>query len=286
MTNDGTVALSNGQSADFTGLNFDSAGLISIGSASGLTLNPTNYVQFGGEGSFFSNSGTVQIGGGMLVEPTPVGASGPGPVLSNASGADITGFGTIDAAFTNAGTIEANGGMLMLQQLVTGAGVLQADAGATLLIGDGAAAGQTANFAGANATIGLAPMSFLGEIGGFAVSDQIDLFQTQANSARFAGSSIVVTLSNSTTLVLDTTSALTGSITVTAGADGDSLLTYAADAATADPPQAPGWAAARASAAAPEPWQNGPSVYGGYGVSDDAHMYWQHLVGAQIFLPH
>jgi hypothetical protein len=48
-----------------------------------------------------------------------------------------------------------------------------------------------------------------------------------AKSAAFVHKTIVVTLSSGSKITLTTTSALTGSLTVTAGTQGDSLITFA-----------------------------------------------------------
>jgi hypothetical protein len=75
-------------------------------------------------------NGTVMLGGGTLAAPVnglTIGASGT-----------VIGFGTIDAgtAVTDAGKIEANGGTLSVPELnnLPGAGILQADAGASLVL--------------------------------------------------------------------------------------------------------------------------------------------------------
>jgi hypothetical protein len=109
---------------------------------------------------------------------------------------------------------------------VTGTGTLQVDAGATLQLA-GVGAGGIADFSGTGGMLALSPMSFLGAIGGFASGDTIDLANTAASSAQFSGDSILVTLTAGGTITLDTTSALTGTLTVTAGTNADSLITYA-----------------------------------------------------------
>jgi hypothetical protein len=124
----------------------------------------------------------------------------------------------------------ASGGTLALTDAVTGTGTLQVDTGATLQLA-GVGAGGIADFNGIGGVLGLSPMSFLGAIGGFAAGDTIDLANTAASSARFSGDTILVTLTAGGTLTLDTTSALSGSLTVTTDTHSDSLITYASSPA-------------------------------------------------------
>ena len=86
-----------------------------IGAA--LALNGTSSLA-----SKVTDNGIVQLGGGTLTATT----------LTVASGATLSGLGTVKNAVTNAGVIEATSGTLTVTGAITGAGALQADSGATL----------------------------------------------------------------------------------------------------------------------------------------------------------
>jgi hypothetical protein len=131
----------------------------------------------------------------------------------------------------NTGVVEAtSGGEISLQRSVGGIGTLQVDAGATLQL---AAVGgrQTVVFSGVGGALALAPMSFLGKIAGFASGDTIELLNTAASSASFVGDSIVVSLTAGGTITLDTSSALSGSLTVATVNRFDTLISFAGSSA-------------------------------------------------------
>lgn len=226
FTSTGTIAISNGDTITEGAANFVNAGQISVGAGSALNLDLYNYFfdqNFAPQS--FANANSIALAGGTITELTD-GGTFPSTPLLNQGGARISGFGTIQSAITNDGTITAAGGTLSLGQNVTGTGALIVEAGATLSLA-GISTGETASFGGTGGVLGLAPASFLGEIGGFAAGDTLDLASTSATAASFSGTSLVVTLSTGSTITLATTTALTGSLTTTAGTDGDTLITFA-----------------------------------------------------------
>jgi hypothetical protein len=231
VTSSGTIVV--GSKVDFTigSADFTNTGLIEVGrSGATLTLDTAGYFESADVApSSFTNAGTILLTHGALAELTGNGIF-PMVPITNASGAVISGYGTVDVGIVNEGLVQASGGTLALTDAVSGAGTLQVDAGATLQLA-GVGVGGIANFSGAGGVLGLSPMSFLGAIGGFAAGDTIDLASTAASSARFSGDTILVTLTAGGTLTLDTTSALSGSLTVTAGTSGDSVIAYASSTA-------------------------------------------------------
>jgi hypothetical protein len=223
----GAIAVSSGDTLTLGSAAFVNDGQMSIaGSASAVELDTYNFYNASafGQTSFY-NAGTVSMAGGTLGEITAGGSFAEVPML-NAAGASIAGFGTVAVAVTNDGLVQASGGTLALTQAADGSGTLQVDSGASLQLAS-VGSGETAAFSGAGGALGLAPMAFLGTIAGFASGDSIDLAGTVASSARFSGDSILVTLTAGGSLTLDTSTALTGALSVTAGAHGDSLITYA-----------------------------------------------------------
>ena len=71
-----------------------------------------------------TDNGTVKLDG-ITLTPSSV---------TIASGAHLSGFGTVTSGATNGGTIEASGGTLTITGAVTSAGTLQSDSGATLVL--------------------------------------------------------------------------------------------------------------------------------------------------------
>lgn len=232
-TSSGSIAVSGGDTLTLGSASFVNDGVMSIaGSASAVELDTYNFASsFAFGQTSFANAGTLSISGGTLGEITVGGSFAEVPVL-NAAGGVFSGFGTCAVSVINDGLVQASGGTLTLTQAVTGTGTLQVDAGATLQLA-GVGAGGIADFSGTGGVLALSPMSFLGAIGGFASGDTIDLANTAASSAQFSGDSILVTLTAGGTITLDTTSALTGTLTVTAGTTADSLITYAGSPAHA-----------------------------------------------------
>ena len=229
FSNTGTVGVSGTDNLLIDSETFTNTGLMVIATGSAVNLDLYNYFAQGSlAAQSFTNAGTLMMAGGMLMELTDNGAF-PNVPLLNAPSGHIVGAGVVASQIDNTGTIEARGGVLNLVQAVSGTGALQVDSGAMLVLG-GVGTGQTVGFSGTGGVLGLQPAYFLGTIGGFASGDTIDLFNTSAHSAAFSGDSILVMLSNGGTLHLATTSALTGSLTVTAGTHGDELIRFAAGA--------------------------------------------------------
>ena len=226
FTNTGTIGIARGDTVSASAAGFTNAGLIVVGVGSALDLDLTNYFASASlAGQSFTNTGSITMAGGTLVEQTGNGLFPDVPLL-NASGGHIGGAGVIASQIDNDGLVEARGGSLNLVQAVSGIGTLQVDQGATLVLG-GVGHGQTARFAGTGGVLGLQPAYFLGTIGGFAAGDTIDLFNIAARSAAFAGDTLAVSLANGSTLRLGTTSALTGPLSVAAGTHGDMLIRFA-----------------------------------------------------------
>jgi len=225
----GTIAISNKDTVTEGAASFTNAGVITIGTASTLSLNLLNYFGYGIlNPESFTNSGSISLAGGTITEATDNGTFPSVPML-NATGGTLSGFGSVAAEIINDGLITASGGTLTLGQAITGTGTLAVDKGATLSL-TSISSGQTATFSGTGGILGLAPASFLGEIGGFASGDTIDLASTKGTAASFSGTSLVVTLSTGSTIKLTTTTALTGTLKTTAGTHGDTLITFAAAA--------------------------------------------------------
>jgi hypothetical protein len=231
VVSSGSIAVSNGETVTIGSAEFVNSGLMSVaGAGSAVMLDTYAYYEADPFApSSFANAGTLLLSGGSVSQITG-GGTFPELPIANAAGADIKGFGSIGAAIANAGLVEASGGTLTLSQAVTGAGTLQVDAGATLQLA-GVGAGGIADFSGAGGVLGLAPMAFLGTIAGFASGDTLDLAGTAASAASFAHDSIVVTLTAGGTMTLATSTTLTGSLTVTAGGHGDTLISYAGSGA-------------------------------------------------------
>jgi hypothetical protein len=231
VTSSGSIGVSNGETVTIGSADFLNTGVLSVaGAGSAVTLD--TYAYYATDvfaPSSFANAGTLLLSGGSFTQITG-GGTFPELPIANYTGARISGFGTIGAAVANDGVIEASGGTLALTQAVTGTGTLQVDAGATLQLA-GVGAGSIADFSGAGGVLGLAPMAFLGTIAGFASGDTIDLASTVASAASFAHDSIVVTLTAGGTITLATSTTLTGSLTVTAGGHGDTLISYAGSGA-------------------------------------------------------
>jgi hypothetical protein len=240
FTSTGTIAISNADTVTAGAANTTNAGLITVGSLSALNLDLYNYFADASlADESFTNAGSITLAGGSINELID-GGTFPEINALNAAGASIKGFGTINAALLNNGVVEANGGTLTIEQAVSGTGTLQVDAGAVLNLAS-VSNGETATFYGSGGKLGLAPPSFLGVISKFGVNDSIDLANTAASAASFSGDSIVVTLAAGGTITLATTSALVGSLTVTAGTHGDSILEYSTTAIRGHtPPSTPG----------------------------------------------
>jgi hypothetical protein len=228
FTNAGSIAVSNGDTFTSASATFVNTGQITLAAAT-IDLALANYFQsFSTAPQSFSNYGSIALAGGTVTELTYGGTYPDVPMLNGVGGA-ISGFGGLATDIANQGNIEAAGGTLAISGIVSGSGSLQVDAGATLSLAQ-VEAGQTASFNSTGGILSLAPMSFLGSIGGFAAGDTIDLRDTNAVSAQFSGAAILITLGNGRTEMLQTTSALTGALVVTPASGTDSLITFASGA--------------------------------------------------------
>lgn len=226
FTNAGTVTVGAGETVTSAAGVLINTGSVTVASGGTLTLNFLKYYQqLPYEGTSFQNEGQIVLGGGTIFEQ---GGNGVPPVpVANAAGGSINGAGIFGAELVNDGTVTAAGGELTLSKAITGAGVLAVSAAATLSLLSSVSSGQVAQFGGADGVLGLSGRAFLGEIGGFAAGDTIDLLKLAAKSAKFVGDSIVVTLSHGGTIALATTQELTGSLTVTGDGHGGSLIGFA-----------------------------------------------------------
>ena len=209
FTNAGTIAISNGDTFVSASATFVNTGQITLASGT-IDLALANYFQsFSIAPQSFSNYGSIALAGGTVTELT-YGGTYPDVPMLNGVGGVISGYGTFSTDIVNQGNIEATSGTLSIGGVVSGSGDVLVDAGATLSLVQ-VMAGQTASFSGTGGILSLAPMSFLGSIGGFAPGDTIDLRATNAVSAQFSGAAILVTLANGRTEMLQTASALTRS---------------------------------------------------------------------------
>jgi hypothetical protein len=226
FVNSGTIAI-GAEIVTSAAASFVDYGNVTVAAGGTLALNLLNYYQLPPDsGSSFENAGQITLSGGTISEESSRGVP-PVPLLNDATGS-ISGAGTVTTELTNHGTITAVGGELTLSRAISGdGGALDVAAGATLSLLSSVSSGQVAQFGGAGGVLGLSGHVFLGEIGGFAVGDTIDLLKLTAKSAQFVGSSIVVTLSHGGTIALATTQELTGSLTVTGDGHGGSLIGFA-----------------------------------------------------------
>jgi hypothetical protein len=116
-------------------------------------------------GAAIANDGQIELGGGELT------ATASGASFTNASGAKLYGFGTVDAPnFTNSGTIEASGAAetLDFKTAISGTGKDQISGPSTLEFDAKISDGQTVSFAGSGGELALHdPGGFTGLISGF-----------------------------------------------------------------------------------------------------------------------
>ena len=162
-----------------------------------VAANSSDLLEFGGSspgtlsgiGSLLTGFGTISELGGATWSLTGTNVVGKG--INFLDSGSLSFLGTL----TNTGTITVAGGTLGLLGTtvnnglievvsgtatagigVEGSGQLAVGASASLLLENGALAGQTINFLSASGFVDLNhPLSFFGEIEGFGGSDQIDL---------------------------------------------------------------------------------------------------------------
>ena len=222
--NAGTISAASKETVTSAAASFLNTGSIALTSGATLSLNLLNYyVAPPANGTSFDNAGTITLSTATLREQSGAGI----PAVPLRNDGTIQGAGLIATQITNFGGIVATtaGSSLVLNQAVTGIGAMQIDAGATLSL-LGRVSGQVVNFS-ANAVLGLNGPLFLGDLNTFAKGDSIDLLKQTATSAAFFGHSIVVTLSNGSTLTLATSNTTQGALTVTNDGHGGSLIGFA-----------------------------------------------------------
>ena len=156
--------------SDYTGLDTTLATITSAGAfrlLGGLSANEAQAV---------SNSGVLQLGGGVFSTPS----------LTITSTGLVTGFGTVSAPIANSGLIDAQGGLLKITGAVSGTGMDNITAGASLEFDAATSSGQTVTFAADTGNLVIAlPSSFSSVISGFATGDEIDLIDTTATAASY-----------------------------------------------------------------------------------------------------
>jgi hypothetical protein len=155
---------------------FQNTGTLAVGQGSVVQVSLFDYFAAPQTGpSIISNSGIIEMQGGIIHEMT-AGGLFPAVPFANLANGDIVGIGTLIAPISNAGTIEAQGGMLSVYSTLSGTGTLQIDAGATLDLASVVGAGQQVDFASNSGTLRLdQPSLFSGQLANFGVGDTIDL---------------------------------------------------------------------------------------------------------------
>jgi hypothetical protein len=228
FSNAGGLVIGNNGSAIFSGVEFTntSTGAISMTGGSALTLSLYGYYAAPDAGAtVFSNSGTIHMLGGMLIENTGNGLF-PAVPMANLPGGLIQGFGNIVGPVLNNATIEAKyGPNLDLAGTITGIGTLQIDAGCVLELGGAVASTQTVSFTATAEILRLdAPASFAGKVANFASGDVIDCAGAQVNTVAISAGTLVLGTSYGV-FKLASTTPLGGAVSV--GSDhhgGDSVL--------------------------------------------------------------
>jgi hypothetical protein len=242
-TTTGTLALENGGAisgviADGSAIVFGTGtftdGALTIGGgatvSNSVTINANGIMTLGDSSASaanFANSGLFDLGtGGGIAIGGSVGGTftNTGTVIANpASGRDA-----IAVSVVNTGTMTAASGTLALTGTVTGTGVLDIGAGATLELGAGVAATQGVTFTAGTGTLRLdAPASAAETVTGLTVGNAIDFAGITATKASVS-SADVLDVYNNTTLVAKlqlTGSYLSDTFTVATDNNGGSLVT-------------------------------------------------------------
>jgi hypothetical protein len=228
-TDDGVLIL-NGAGSNIREYKGASGAYVSLESTlrtigSGGTLELLGGLNINSSHTLNVEGGTLELGGGTF---------NAGLELTTPQ-SRLTGFGTVQKAVNNDGVIEASGGTLVIDGAVSGAGALQIGAASTLELTTGTS--EAVSFAGAASGLILdAPALFTGTLGGIAAGDSIDLAGETASSARISGSSLLVTLTNSTVLDYTLASALPmEGVSISNGGSGAELTFYQLPAAAAAP---------------------------------------------------
>jgi hypothetical protein len=149
-------------------------------------------------GSRLINAGTLTRSGTGATIIAEASTTNSGSL--NVTSGELDFVSDLGSALSNTGTITAANATLILDEAVSGVGNLDLGAGGALTLAGGPDAGQTVDFLGDNATLHLVTRDdFGGHISGFGAHDLIDLADTIANRASFAGG--VLTLSDGSTPV-------------------------------------------------------------------------------------
>ena len=161
----------------YTGLDTTLSSITSAGAfglLGGLSANEAQGV---------SDSGVLQLGGGNFATPG----------LAITSTGSVTGFGTVSAPVANSGAIDAQGGLLRVTGAVSGTGMDNIAAGASLEFDAATSSGQKVTFTAdtGNLAIGL-PSSFAAVIKGFESGNEIDLIDTIATAASYQSGTLQI----------------------------------------------------------------------------------------------
>jgi hypothetical protein len=180
-TLDATVVLSGADSVLQTGTTLLDTSLTSIAGKGELELLAgRSWVST----NLIKDSGLLELAGGTF-------AAGRLTVAGT-----VSGFGAIAAPVVNDGLIDAKGGDLVLQGVVSGSGVLEITAGATLELARSPSAGESIAFlAGQHGTLRIDhPSSFVSAITGWGLGDTLQLANVDAVSATMSGGGLTIEL--------------------------------------------------------------------------------------------
>jgi hypothetical protein len=191
--NAGAIVIGNSGSALFTGVDFTNTGAISIAGGSALSLSLYSYYAAPNSGpTVFTNSGTLHMVGGMLLENTGNGLF-PAVPMANLAGGLIQGFGNVVGPVLNNGTVEAKfGPNLDIASAITGTGVLQIDPGCVLELGGPVASSQSVSFTASGETLRLDNSSSFGaSVANFVSGDLIDVANSPVNTVAISSGTLV-----------------------------------------------------------------------------------------------
>jgi hypothetical protein len=227
--NAGSMVVGNTGSALFAGVGFSNTGGISIGAGSALSLSLYGYYAAPDSGAtVFTNSGTIHMVGGMLIENTGNGLF-PAVPMVNLPGGLIQGLGNIVGPVLNNGLVEAKyGPNLDIAGAITGTGVLQLDTGCVLELGGAVASSQTVSFTAANQTLRLdSSASFSASVANFVTGDVLDMAGSPVSSVAISSGTLVLGTSSGA-FRLKTTALLGGALSVGADNHGGDTVLYTA----------------------------------------------------------
>ncbi len=166
-----------------------------------------------------TDAGKIVLAGGTFSAPS----------VTVVSGGTFSGFGTLSGPVTDNGLIDVTGSSLTLGAAVSGTGSLLIGAGDELILGAGAATGNSITFGGSLSVLGLdTPKSVLSTLVSLSPSDTIDLIGTLASSATIVGSELIVTLSAGGTIAyaLAAANALDRAAAVSDGHGGTDITVF------------------------------------------------------------